>query len=139
MHIHLKAVINWLCLLPFIGLLAGVLVLDDAFTGGTGIGKGVWFYAVMGLVPIAASVSYWNNRKSLKYQMTDWLVPVFAALAMVVTYLNYPVWNTKMVTLLLLVVLYCALRIVLVQHETNRYALFMALMITALAEAAWGL
>ncbi len=134
-----KTAINYLCLLPFIGLLGGVFVMDDYFTDGTGVGKTVAFYAVMGLVPLATALSYWNNRQSLKYQMTDWLVPLFVALGIGITYANHPVWNTKMVTFILLAVLYFSLRIFLVQRKINLYALFLALMSTGLIEAVWGL
>ncbi|WP_188754005.1 O-antigen ligase family protein [Parapedobacter defluvii] len=134
-----KTVVNWLCLSPFIGLLTGVFVLDEYFTDGTGVGKIVFFYGMMALVPLAASLSYWANRRSLKYSMTDWLVPLFAALGLVITYLSHPMWNTKMVTLLLLVVLYFSLRIVLVQHEMNRHILLLCVVVTGFVESLWGL
>ncbi|SEK20007.1 O-antigen ligase family protein [Parapedobacter koreensis] len=134
-----KTFINCLCLLPFIGLLGGVLVLDEHVTDGTGAGKTVAFYAIMGLIPLATSLSYWNNRQSLKYCTTDWLVPLFAALGLAITYLNHPVWNTKMVSLVLLVVLYFSLRIFLVQHKANLHVLLLAFMGTGLVEALWGL
>lgn len=139
MQVNLKTIVNWLCLLPFIGLLVGVFALDEYFTDGTGVGKTVFFYGVMALVPLAGSLSYWINHRNMKYSMTDWLVPVFAALGLFVTYLGHPMWNTKMVTLVLLVVLYFSLRIVLVQHEINRYILLLGLVITGLVEALWGL
>ena len=139
MQINLKSVIHGLCLVPFVGLLIGTFVLDDWFTQGTGIGKAVFFYTMMALVPLAASVSYWVCRQPLKYRITDCLVPLFATTALFVTYLNHPIWNSKMVILVLLVVLYFSLRIVLVQHGVNRRVLLLVLMITGLVEALWGL
>lgn len=139
MQHHFKPFVDFLCLVPFIGLLGCVFILDHQFTGGTGVGKTVGFYAVMGLVPLATSLSYWNNRGSLKYQMTDWLVPVLALLGIGMTYAFHAVWNTKMVTLILLVMLYFSLRVFLVQRKANLRVLLLVFMATGLVEAAWGL
>ena len=116
-----------------------MFVLDDCFTVGTGVGKSVWFYATMAMVFPATAVAYWINRHNLKHQITDWLVPVFTALALALTYTRYPLWNTEMYTLMLLTVLYFVWRIVLVQQRASGQILLIAFMATGLVEAIWGL
>ena len=135
----LRSVVNWLCFLPFVGLFGGVFVLDDHFTGGTGAGKPVFFFAAMGLVPIAALLAYCNGRQRPEWCLTDLLIPLFAVTGLVITYLNHPVWNAEMVILVLLVVLYFSFRVALVQHKYNGLILLLAFMATGCIEGVWGL
>lgn len=134
-----KWIVNGLCTLPFLGLLACVFVVDGAITNGVGGGRTIAFYVMMGLVPPATALSFWINRQSLRYEPTDWLVPLFAFVGVGMTYVNHAVLNTKMVTLILLVVLYFSFRIFLAQQKANRHVLLLGLLITGGAQAILGL
>ncbi|MBE8722340.1 O-antigen ligase family protein [Sphingobacterium pedocola] len=131
-------VINYLCFLPFIALFGIVFILDDWETG-TGIGKTIGFYVLMGLIPLSTALSYWNNRQSMKYHVVDLLIPLVVFFGLLFSYMNHLAVNNKMVTVVLLVVLYFCFRVFLVQRQTNLYVLLIAVMLTGFGEAIWGL
>jgi tetratricopeptide (TPR) repeat protein len=139
MRSNLKTCLNFLCLLPFLGLLSSVFILDKNLMQGTGSGKVLGFYIAMGLIPLTTFISYLNNRQSLKYCCVDLLFPLFAGIGILISYIHQPYFNTKMITLVLMVVLYFCLRIFFVQRKANLNMLLQVFMITGLVEAIWGL
>jgi len=127
-----------LCLLPFAALLAGALV-GDHWQTHTGIGKTIWFYAVMAFVPPGVALSFWKNRQRVGLHVVDvfvavWLLVVFAR----VCFSSESV-NNSLATLGLLGVLYVCFRFFLVQHVANIHRLMLAAMAVGCAEAVWGI
>lgn len=139
MKSNLKTCLNFLCLLPFLGLLCSVFILDKNLMQGTGSGKVLGFYIAMGLIPLATFISYLNNQQSLKYCYADLLFPLFAGIGISISYIHQQYFSTKMITLVLIVILYFCFRIFFVQRKANLNMLLQVFMITGLVEAIWGL
>lgn len=136
---YINISVNYLCLLPFIGLLYGVFIIDNSLVNGIVTGKYFWFYLMTGWISLATIISYLINRKSVKYSIMDLLLSLFCILGVLITYFNNQIITSRLILLVLLFVLYFYLRIFLFQDKSNLYILTVFLMLTGGIEAIWGL
>lgn len=130
--------INYICLLPFIALLSNVLIADDWLTH-THIGKNIGFYIVMAFIPLATALSFWNNRQGVKFHVVDYFILFWLMISFGLSYLYIQTVNNKMVTFVMLGVLYYCFRIFLAQNQINLRILMLTAMLAGCVEAIWGL
>lgn len=131
--------INYICLIPFIGLLYGVFIIDNSLANGIMTGKYFWFYLMMGLASLTTLISYIINRNSVKYSIVDFLIFSFCIMGVAVTYINNQDITTQLILFVLLFVMYFYMRIFLFQYKSNLYTLTVFLILTGGIEAIWGL
>lgn len=136
---YVNITVNYLCIIPFIGLLYCVFIIDDNLVNGIVTGKYFWFYLLMGLVSLTTITSYLINKRGIKYSFADLLISLFCILGIAVTYVNNQAITTKLVLFVLLFVLYLYFRIFLFQYQSNFYILTVFFILTGLIEAIWGL
>lgn len=134
-----KKTVEYLYLLPFIALFAGVLVVDNAFDLNLGVAKAYWFYIAMGPVIFATAVLFIKNRQNLLYTPIDLWIPIFVFLTGAISSMVLPTWQMKTLTFTLLAVLYFCLRIMIIQQQNSVAILFIIIIATGLIEAGWGL
>ncbi|MDR1121494.1 MAG: O-antigen ligase family protein [Dysgonamonadaceae bacterium] len=137
--VMINKIIHVLWLVPFLLVLATVFVVSDDLVNGVVSGKYFWFYASMGLVAIAVLIVAVISKKRFRFSIIDGFVLLFAGSV----YLSALVFNdaaqntTKLTILALLVVLYFSLH--LSKGLWIMSAMTIALILTGLVEAIWGL
>jgi len=135
----IKLLMNHLCILPFVGMLSCVFIINNDLENGIVTGKYIWFYLMMGGVSLATIISYLINQKSIKYSVVDLLIALFSILGIVITLLNNSIVTTKLILFVLVVLLYFFFRIILFQYKSNVYLLVIFFITTGLVEGIWGL
>lgn len=129
-----------LLLLPFIMVMATVLVIDNSLAQGVVSGKYFWFYLSMGGIAVSAVGSFLIRRRIVYYSPVDLCVFLFVAMVLSFAWwLREYVFYTKEVLLALLFALYIGFRVFLNQYKHALFFLTLGFMLTGLAEAVWGL
>jgi len=131
-----------LLITSFLLCLTTVWIIDNRLANGVVSGKYFWFYGSMGMVSIVTFIHAFINKQSFRFSLTDGFVCCFAGSIFLSSFVfNTASANTGKFTLLtLLFVLYFSLRIAAGNGSKNLQTIFcMAIILTGLVEALWGL
>ncbi len=135
----IKIATNYLCILPFIGMLCCVFIIDNSLVNGIVVGKYFWFYLMVCLMGLSILILYSINRLKLKFSFFDFIVLLFFLLGSIITYLNNQDVTTKLVIFILLFISYLYYRIYIEQEKQSINILTISFITIGLIESILGL
>ncbi len=132
-------ILNFLLLIPLIGVILTVFIVCDDFTNSTIYGKRFGFYAFMSFLPVSTILTLAINKKKTKISILDILFLIFIFVSVAYSYMTLGVITTKLRIFILLAILYFFVRIHLQQYSYSKHCILYTILLSGLIEAIWGL